>query len=186
MKIIISLIAITLILVIGFSLTKKENVESNTDQPVEESSYKEIKPSNDSIPNRSGYRIVPYQQSVDKLTNDPTDWTDSAKLLAEKGHPEKVYLQAVQDTLENFRYIVKNSAPAGLNTEVTNALLGKNQKRWAMIDQNHPRINNAGELVDQWGTAYEFHNVSLTLVEVRSAGPDRIIYTDDDIISDGK
>jgi hypothetical protein len=44
------------------------------------------------------------------------------------------------------------------------------------------RLNGDGELVDPWGTPYFFHQISSSDTEVRSAGPDRIMHTSDDIV----
>jgi hypothetical protein len=45
------------------------------------------------------------------------------------------------------------------------------------------RINGNGELVDVWGTPYFFHQLSGTDTEIHSAGPDRIMWTADDLIT---
>ncbi len=44
------------------------------------------------------------------------------------------------------------------------------------------RVNDNGELVDRWGTPYFFHQISGADTEIRSAGPDKIMYTADDIV----
>jgi hypothetical protein len=41
-------------------------------------------------------------------------------------------------------------------------------------------VNAAGELTDRWGTPFFFHQVSKAQMEVRSAGPDRRMWTADD------
>ena len=40
-----------------------------------------------------------------------------------------------------------------------------------------------GELVDRWGTPYFFHSVSAEKMEIVSAGPDKELWTDDDVVS---
>jgi hypothetical protein len=42
------------------------------------------------------------------------------------------------------------------------------------------KVNEAGELTDRWGTAYFFHQLSSREMEIRSAGPDRKMWTEDD------
>jgi len=44
------------------------------------------------------------------------------------------------------------------------------------------RINAKGELVDYWGTPFFFHQLSGTQMEIHSAGPDRQMWTGDDIV----
>jgi hypothetical protein len=45
------------------------------------------------------------------------------------------------------------------------------------------RINENGELVDPWGTPYFFHQLSGTEMEIHSAGPDKIMWTRDDLVT---
>ena len=72
--------------------------------------------------------------------------------------------------------------PVGSNAEITRAFTGDNTFHLAMIPKHHPAINAAGELVDRWGTPFFFHQLSGTRMEIRSAGPDRRLYTPDDSV----
>ncbi|MBP7141236.1 MAG: hypothetical protein KBA71_04970 [Opitutaceae bacterium] len=72
--------------------------------------------------------------------------------------------------------------PFGSNADITRALTGDNKFHIAMIPKRHPAINAAGELVDRWGTPFFFHQLSGTRMEIRSAGPDRKLYTPDDTV----
>jgi hypothetical protein len=72
--------------------------------------------------------------------------------------------------------------PGGENYEITAALVGKNRFRLELIPMDHPAINDAGELCDRWGTPLFFHQLSGEQMEIRSAGPDREHYTDDDTV----
>jgi len=72
--------------------------------------------------------------------------------------------------------------PVGSNAEITRAFTGDNKFHLAMIPKNHPAINTVGELVDRWGTPFFFHQLSGTRMEIRSAGPDRKLYTPDDTV----
>jgi hypothetical protein len=77
--------------------------------------------------------------------------------------------------------------PAGENnSQFVNALLGANKTRVPLLPHDHPRLNAGGELVDAWGTPFFFHQNSHSSVEVRSAGADRLLYTDDDIVAGKK
>lgn len=70
--------------------------------------------------------------------------------------------------------------PVGDNAEITAALAGKNRLGFAFIPRNHPAIDDRGELCDRWGTPFRLHQASGTLMEIRSAGPDRKFATADD------
>ena len=73
--------------------------------------------------------------------------------------------------------------PVGLNHEIVRALAGGNAKRAAFLAPGHPAVNGEGELVDRWGTPFFFHQLSGTEMEVISAGPDREMWTGDDVKS---
>ena len=72
--------------------------------------------------------------------------------------------------------------PVGENNEITAVLTGGNSLQLALIPKNHPAINSRGELCDRWGTPFVFHQLSGTQMEIRSAGPDRKLYTLDDAV----
>jgi hypothetical protein len=74
--------------------------------------------------------------------------------------------------------------PVGTNPEITSQLSGDNPRHINFIDpQAGMRINENGELVDPWGTPYFFHQLSGTDMEIHSAGPDRIMWTMDDLVT---
>ena len=74
--------------------------------------------------------------------------------------------------------------PVGVNSEITSALNGNNPKKINFIDpQAGMRINANGELVDAWGTPFFFHQLSGTDMEIRSAGPDKKMWTIDDLVT---
>jgi hypothetical protein len=74
--------------------------------------------------------------------------------------------------------------PVGTNPEITRALNGDNPKQVRFIkEESGLRINGRGELVDYWGTPFFFHQLSGTEMEIRSAGPDKMMWTADDLIT---
>jgi hypothetical protein len=70
----------------------------------------------------------------------------------------------------------------GLNEEIVHGLLGNNPKKLVFMKKDHAKINEQGELLDRFGVPYDFHPVSAELLEIRSAGPDRLIFTSDDVV----
>jgi hypothetical protein len=73
--------------------------------------------------------------------------------------------------------------PVGTNEEITRALNGGNPKDVKFISEEAGlRINGNGELVDWWGTPVFFHQLSGTEMEIRSAGPDKKMWTSDDLV----
>ena len=72
--------------------------------------------------------------------------------------------------------------PVGTNAEITAALMGRNRLDLALLPPDHPAVNPRGELCDRWGRPFFFHQLSGTRLELRSAGPDRQLWTGDDVV----
>lgn len=73
--------------------------------------------------------------------------------------------------------------PVGDNAEITRALNGANPARATFVQaEDGLRINARGELIDNWGTPFFFHQLSRTQMEIRSAGPDRRMWSADDLV----
>jgi hypothetical protein len=87
-------------------------------------------------------------------------------------------LQTVSVSLRDYRKAF-NQNPVGNNAEITRVLSGKNSRsiRYLPADAH---INGSGELTDRWDQPVFFHQISGTLMEIRSAGPDHIMWTTDD------
>jgi hypothetical protein len=91
--------------------------------------------------------------------------------------------------LENMRTAVQlyghtfGGNPVGTNPEITSALNGNNPKQIKFLQPDAGmRINGNGELIDPWGTPVFFHQLSGSQTEIRSAGPDRKMWTSDDLV----
>jgi hypothetical protein len=90
--------------------------------------------------------------------------------------------------LENMRTTIRQYGatfgenPVGTNPEITAALQGANPRHINFLKPDGNRVNAQGELVDAWGTPYFFHQISGHEMEIRSAGPDHVMYTSDDLV----
>jgi len=92
-------------------------------------------------------------------------------------------LMALHDVLAAWRSNAPGQGnPAGTNREITAVLTGLNIWDFAIIPPDHPAINERGELCDRWGTPVFFHQLSRERMELRSCGPDRERFTDDDVV----
>ena len=91
-------------------------------------------------------------------------------------------LQTVEQLLYFYRQGLGEN-PVGQNEDIVAALLGENPKRAAYLPADSPAIKD-GKLLDPWGTPYWFHPVSRDRMEIRSAGPDRELFTSDDLRND--
>lgn len=74
------------------------------------------------------------------------------------------------------------SNPTGSNPEITRALLGANPTKTRFVDPSSVTVNERGELLDVFGHPYFFHALSGTRMEIRSAGQDGRLFTEDDIV----
>ena len=73
--------------------------------------------------------------------------------------------------------------PVGTNLEIASALNGNNPKQAQLLNPEAGlRLNASGELVDPWGTPFFFHQLSGTEMEIHSAGPDKTLWTTDDLV----
>ena len=83
--------------------------------------------------------------------------------------------------LRDYRLALSQN-PIGTNAEITAALLGNNLKQMRLEIPEGSTVKN-NELCDPWGTAYFFHQINQSTMEIRSAGPDRTMWTSDDLIA---
>jgi hypothetical protein len=96
--------------------------------------------------------------------------------------PPEIVMGKVAHAIHDYASMFGGN-PVGTNPEIAAALNGNNPRQSNFINpQAGMRINGSGELVDAWGTPYFFHQLSGTLMEIRSAGPDGILWTSDDLI----
>ena len=91
-------------------------------------------------------------------------------------------VEYVHTTLANFMTGVKDPyrPPLGDNRDITRALTGENPYGEIFVPTNDPAIRD-GQWIDRWGTPYWFHPRAPGVIDVRSAGPDRVLFTDDDV-----
>ncbi len=93
-------------------------------------------------------------------------------------------VKSVHALVVNFLTAVKEPyrPPLGDNEDVVQALTGGNRYGDVFIATNDPAVNERGQLVDRWGTPYHFHARSVDAIDVRSAGPDKILFSEDDVV----
>lgn len=107
-------------------------------------------------------------------------------LLERYAHPESTIqedLQLVQRVLMTVRTLVKTLDPGrmAVNEDVVEVLLGKNPYKERFLPDEHPAINAKGQLMDRWGMPLFFHLEAADRLDVRSSGPDNVLFTEDDV-----
>lgn len=91
-------------------------------------------------------------------------------------------LENVRSMFTNFRTRLGEN-PTGTNAEIMKAVMGENKERVRLGPPHGQSLNGEGELVDFWGTPYFFHQLSKDTMEIRSAGEDRMMWTQDDLVT---
>lgn len=74
--------------------------------------------------------------------------------------------------IQQYREFV-GSYPTGNNVFITKSLLGQTDKKVLILAVRRSDINDKGEIVDPWGTPYQFY-FSHNEVLIRSAGPNKV------------
>lgn len=92
-------------------------------------------------------------------------------------------LQAMAHVFSNLQLLVKGDAPfrMGANEEFAAALMGQNAAKEVFLKAPHACLNEKGQLVDRWGSPLFFHVRDRSRIDIRSAGPDRVMWTADDL-----
>lgn len=91
-------------------------------------------------------------------------------------------LQIVDELIRTYMRYVGTAPEGGLNEEIINCLRGNNPMKMIFVGKGHSKINEAGELLDRFGHPYYFHPVSRSEIEIRSVGPDGLLWSDDDVL----
>jgi len=99
-------------------------------------------------------------------------------------------LRLLAEVLGNFALLLKgpDPLPLGANEELAAALLGKNRAQLSFLSSESSALNAEGQLVDRWGTPLFFHARDRQRIDIRSAGPDGVMWTEDDVhrLHDGR
>lgn len=106
-----------------------------------------------------------------------------ADQLNAPGQTPQQDLQTVAAFIELYRRAFKSGNPVGENMDITTALTGTaDPKRPGRVFPPRHNAIRGGQLVDRWGTPFWFHPESAFKMEIRSAGPDRALFTEDDVV----
>ncbi len=92
-------------------------------------------------------------------------------------------LSSLAHAFSNLTLLIKGDAPfrLGANEEFAAALRGRNRDQLRFLPDTHPCFNASGQLIDRWGSPLFFHVNDRTRIDLRSAGPDRQMWTRDDL-----
>ena len=91
-------------------------------------------------------------------------------------------LRAIAEILRLYRERFGALPAFETNAQLVNALAGANPRRLGLLPRDTPAVSaQTGELLDRWGSPFVFHALSRETLEIHSAGPDRSLFTADDL-----
>jgi hypothetical protein len=122
-------------------------------------------------------RANPNPPAGDAIEDEPSELAIGLNSPTSDIHAD---LRQVDAIFAAYRSATHGDNPVGDNADITAVLIGRNKLGFAFIPADCPAINSQGELCDRWGTPYFFHQLSGEEMEIRSAGPDRKMWTADD------
>ena len=76
----------------------------------------------------------------------------------------------------------RDTADYSTNEDLALFLKGANPHRTVFLNEDSPALNKEGQLIDRWDSPIIVHLISRKLLEIRSAGPDKKSYTEDDFL----
>lgn len=97
--------------------------------------------------------------------------------------PPENDLTLMSRLMENSLLLLKSAAnrPLSANEDWADLFRGRNAAGETFLPDGHVAFNASGQLVDRWGTPLFFHALGGGRYELRSAGPDGKLWTDDDL-----
>jgi hypothetical protein len=173
----LALVAIPLLLAIGIWVAMRTEEPPNHDLTVPNATESPTVP-----PDAASEPVSLPVSNQAKLTASPSAAPATAAASIAPPDPEAVVeADKVNLMIRDYRSIAGEN-PVGTNAEIMEAVMGKNPKQAKLGPPEGMQLNEKGELIDRWGTPYFFHQLSRDHMEIRSAGADKIMWTDDDPI----
>ncbi|MFT4639120.1 MAG: hypothetical protein ACI8T1_002444 [Verrucomicrobiales bacterium] len=130
----------------------------------------------------------PSPQNVDprleRLPDGHVVLRDAVNLAKTLHRPESMAdsdLEALDQIITLYHFIYKANPVGSENEEIMAQLIGKNPKKVIFFPPDHPNLSEAGALLDRWGNPYYFHPLSADRMDLRSAGDDAKLWTNDDV-----
>lgn len=107
----------------------------------------------------------------------------AAKLNAPEGSAAQD-VEIVRQLIHQYLTALQRNAgpPIGDDRDLVRVLTGRNPLHLTVIPATNPAISPQGRLLDRFGTPFLIHPLSSRSFQVRSAGPDRKLFTPDDVV----
>lgn len=97
--------------------------------------------------------------------------------------PPENDLTLMSHLMANSLLLLKSAAnrPLSANEDWADLFRGRNGAREEFLPSQHIALNGDGKLIDRWATPLFFHALGGGRYEIRSAGPDKKLWTGDDL-----
>ncbi len=171
-----------------FLLNSRKSAPPDSDLPGQTASVNESSTSAASNSRNSpSAASVPTSENAAQSPSDPQNLADKAGQYIPEGSPSsplaaETVLQNVQRAIHQYSEAFGGN-PVGTNPEITSQLSGDNPKHMNFVtSEAGMTINADGAMVDSWGTPLFFHQISGSEMEIHSAGPDKVMWTSDDLV----
>jgi len=136
-----------------------------------------------SSPPARSTQIVNFQTDLASRAASPNPPSEPGATTNEPpALPPLTVLDKTRVLIHNYHAAFSEN-PVGTNPEIAAALQGKNPKQINFLADSGLRLNGKGEIIDGYGTPFFFHQISGNEMEIRSAGPDKIMWTADDLLT---
>ena len=128
---------------------------------------------------------VTLRQSESAVGDSSSEGSPLADELNSPNHPAEEDVEIVRQLIGQYLTAMQRrpGPPIGDDRDLVRVLTGKNPLRAVVISPTHRAIDREGRLLDRWGTPYHLHPLDATAISVRSAGPDRRLFTPDDLVA---
>lgn len=146
----------------------------------------------DSHPSEPTKESPPAEKTYDYITlpsapEQPNSPTLGDQILASYGGSNSTLEQDItlfRNYLSNVFILVKQRDPRhySTNQDLAEFLLGKRGQQEAYLSSATPVLSSNNELIDRHGSPLIIHPLSRDQIEIRSAGPDKIPYNEDDVV----
>lgn len=175
-SVLVIVIVILILIVIFVSRRSSPPSTANSNSAVQSAPNSDIKVTE--IPSAAPSSLTAPNQSSTPLLGDTI-----LRDYANTNLPPQNDLTLMSHLMDNSRLLLKSAAdrPLSANEDWADFLRGKNSARERFLPDNHIALNTKGQLVDRWGTPLFFHALGGGRFDIRSAGPDRKLWTEDDI-----
>lgn len=175
-KAVLILIALPLLLVVALLLTKMRWKFSKPSPTIQEAVGSEIVASNTTA-------TIVASSAIPTTTNTaPLLGETILRDYANTNLPPENDLTLMSRLMDNSLLLLKSAAnrPLSANEDWADLFRGRNGAREEFLPSRHIALNAQGQLIDRWATPLFFHALGGGRYEVRSAGPDKKLWTSDD------